>query len=221
VADAIQELGRSPAQAVLVNAASFTDQSAPIARMTDLPYNTPLITCWVDGEDQAARQLGVVRYLVKPISHETLTATLAQLGDHIETVLLVDDDRQLLQLFARQLLCAERPYRVLQTTSGRRALGLLRERQPDVMVLDLGMPKMDGFQVLEQKRKDASICEIPVVVISATDPTGQPIVSHHLSVTYGSGLSATNLLACIQVISEVLSPGVQSAGQASPEKLPV
>jgi CheY-like chemotaxis protein len=85
------------------------------------------------------------------------------------------------------------------------------------MLLDLMMPKMDGFQVLEQKQQDPQIADIPVIVISAQDPNGQPIVSHYLTVSYQEGFSAPNLLACIQALSEALSPRLPSAGQAQPE----
>jgi CheY-like chemotaxis protein len=95
---------------------------------------------------------------------------------------------------------------VLRATSGPQALDLLRERRPDVMLLDLIMPGMDGFQVLQEKSQDPAIREIPVVIVSATDPSGEPIVSDTLTVTHGGGLSVRNLLACIQAVSEVLSP---------------
>jgi CheY-like chemotaxis protein len=150
-----------------------------------------------------------------------LFSTLEELGESedVESVLLVDDKPEVLQLFARMLSSAERGYRVLRATSGRQALDLLRERRPDVMMLDLIMPSMDGFQVLQEKSQDPTIREIPVVVISATDPTGEPIVSDTLTVTHGRGLSVRALMACIQAISEVLSPsGAPSARSGGRER---
>jgi len=91
-------------------------------------------------------------------------------------------------------------------TSGQRALDMLRTRRPDVMLLDLVMAGIDGFQVLEEKGRDPAIRDIPVIVISSRDPTGDPVVSNTLTVTHGSGLSVRNLLACIQAIGEILSP---------------
>ena len=131
---------------------------------------------------------------------------------------LVDDRPEALQLFARMLSSAQHRYRILQATNGQRALSLLRERQPDVMLLDLIMPGMDGFPVLREKSRDPAIRQIPVIVISAKDPTGEPIVSDTLTVTRGGGLSVSDLLACIQAVSEVLSPSVRLDRQAQPEK---
>jgi CheY-like chemotaxis protein len=218
MASALQELSHSPAHALLINPASFSTQPAPREPLVSLPYGTPVITCSVVDEEPTTQPIGAARYLIKPVSCEALLATLADLGNHIETVLIVDDDRELLQLFTRMLSTAERPYRVLQTTSGQRALSLLRERHPDVMLLDLMMPKLDGFEVLEQKGQDPSIAEIPTIIVSAKDPVGHPIVSPHLTVTYKDGLSTYKLMACIQAISKALFPNTPSVGQVHPEK---
>jgi len=218
IEEVICELNHSPAQALVVNTPSFRAIPAPMDQLSNLPYGTPAVTCWVPGEDEAARRLGVVRYLIKPVARETLLSTLEDLGEGVKSVLLVDDKPEVLQLFARVLSSAEQDYHVLRATSGQQALGMLRERQPDVMMLDLIMPEVDGFQVLREKSQDPTIREIPVVVISARDPTGEPIVSDTLTVTRSGGLSVRDLLACIQAVSEILSPSVQSAGRGRPEK---
>ena len=212
VKQATRELIRTPAQALLINTSPFAEATGQFSfsknQLAGLPYGIPAVMCWVPGLDEAAKQLGVVRYLVKPVTRDKLLSTLEESGADARNVLLVDNEPEVLQLFARMLTSAERDYRILQATSGRRALSLLRERQPDVMLLDLIMPGMDGFQVLQEKSKDASIREIPVIVISATDPTGEPIVSDTLTVARGGGLSMRDVLACIQAVSEVLSPSV-------------
>jgi CheY-like chemotaxis protein len=211
---AVDELSRSPARALVVNTSPFAAPLASREQLCHLPYGTPAVTCWVPGEDEAARQLGVVRYLTKPVSSEVLLTTLAGLGTHVRSVLLVDDEPDVLQLFARMLSAAECGYRVLRAESGHRALALLRERRPDVVLLDLVMPGMDGFQLLEEKSRDPAICEIPVVIVTSTDPTGQPLASDVLTVTCGAQLSVRELLTCIQAVSEILSPPGRSADRA-------
>ena len=213
--EAIRELGRSPAQALVVNAPGLVTAPTLLDRLGDLPWNTPAVACWVPGEDETAKQLGVVHYLIKPITVETLLLTLEPL--EASTVLLVDDQPEALQLFTRMLALAECGYRVLQATNGHRALALLRERQPDVMLLDLIMPGMDGFQVLREKSQDESIRDIPVVVITSRDPSGEPIVSDTLTVARGDGLSVRDLLSCIQAVSEILAPQGPPDGRGHPE----
>jgi CheY-like chemotaxis protein len=204
--DALQVLSRSPARALVVNAPLLDRFPAPMDRLRTLPFGTPTVTCWAPGEQEAAERLGVVRYLVKPVTYDALLATLDELPVDVRTILLVDDEPEVLRLFARMLTLAQRGYRILQTTNGGRALHLLRERRPDVVLLDLIMPGMDGFQVLQAKSEDLSIRDVPVIILSSRDPSGAPIVSNTLTVTQAGGLSGHDLLDCICAISEILAP---------------
>jgi len=146
----------------------------------------------------------VTHYLVKPVTGKTLLSTLEKVEKDIGSVLLVDDSTEVLQLFARMLSASKPECRILQATSGRRALSLMRERQPDVVLLDLMMPNMDGYQVLQEKSLDPSIGDIPVIVVSSRDPSEVPVARNTLSVTKGDGLTVYELLTCIQQISETL-----------------
>ena len=206
------ELERSPARALIVNAppddqTQDGDGLAPLAeRLADLPYQTPVLSCWAPSSDQAWRPAGVARYLVKPITREMLLATLAELGESVSSVLVVDDEPEIVRLFSRVLASAEQPYRVLRANDGVRALELLRQRRPDVMLLDLVLPGLDGFQVLREKNQDPAIRDIPVVITSSRDPAGQPIVSDTLTVMRSGGLSVRDLAACAVAISAALTP---------------
>lgn len=204
VAGAVDALQRSPAQALVVNTAPFEQVLA--TALGNLPFGTPAITCWLPGEHEAARRLGVVDYLIKPLSYNKLQAALTALGEGVKTVLIVDDEEDELHLFARMLEAHTPRYSILQVTTGQRALSMLRSRQPDVMLLDLMMPGMNGFQVLEEKALDPAIANIPVIIISSRDPAGEPIVSNSLTVTQGAGLSQANLVACIQALGRILAP---------------
>jgi signal transduction histidine kinase/CheY-like chemotaxis protein len=203
---AIHEMHRSPAQALIVNAPPFAPPPASTDQLANLPYGTPAVTCWVPGGDLVSQQLGIARYLVKPIARQDLLDALKQLGGPVDTVLIVDDDPEALQLFGRMLSTAPTSYRVLRARNGQRALSLLRQRQPDVMLLDLIMPGMDGFQVLEAKSLDPRIDAIPVIVVSSRDPSGEPIASKALSVTKSNGISIPELLHCVKALGDVLAP---------------
>jgi CheY-like chemotaxis protein len=222
VAEALQLLQSAAAQAVIVNAPPGSELAGATGQLRDLPYRTPVMACWVAQEGEAARRLGVVRYLVKPVTADALFAALERLGGDIKTVLVVDDQPEALQLFSRMLASAPHHYDVLQARSGQRALGLLRSQHPDAVLLDLVMPGMDGFQVLQAKQADAAIRDIPVLVVSSLDPTGEPIISEKLTVTRGGGLSARELLTCIRAISQSLAlPATSTADRGRPETPPV
>jgi CheY-like chemotaxis protein len=82
----------------------------------------------------------------------------------------------------------------------------MRERRPDLVLLDLIMPNMDGFAVLEIKAQDQTISDIPVIVLSAMDPQRQPIVTKSLTVSRQQGLSARDLAAMVQAVTQTLRP---------------
>ncbi len=203
---AIAELGRLPAQALLINDPAFQQLSPQAGSFTGLPYGTPVIGCWVPGRKEVAEKLGLVQYLLKPVSRENLLAALDGLQCPAKTILVVDDEPDALQLYGRILASAGRGYRVLRAPSGQRALALLRAGRPDVMLLDLVMPGMDGYQVLHEKSRDPQISGIPVVAVTAQDPTRGLIGSNHLSVLRGGGFYLQDLLDAISALSAILAP---------------
>ena len=208
--EAIQELSDVPARALLVNEMSISEALQRLDESEGLPYGTPAITCSVPGVHEAAGELGVSDYLVKPISKESLLTALDRLELKGNTVLLIDDEPEALRLFRRMLVSSKRGYRILRATDGEQGMRILCEQGADVILLDLMMTGMDGFRFLAQKSQSPTLRDIPVIVISARDPTGQPIVSNALAVTRGGGLPVPQLLACIDTLSRILS----TAGQA-------
>lgn len=217
---AAQALANSPAQAVILNSQIEEQYSleAPLD-LSNIPFDTPLIICWVPGSEEAARRLGVVRYLVKPIARKDLLGALEDLHRPVKTILLVEDNTEALQLFTRILASAENKYTVIRAMNGQQAIDFLHERRPDVMLLDLMMPGVDGFQVLKEKSRDAEIKDIPVIVISSLDPSGAPIVSKNIAITRSGGFSVKDLLACIQVITDLLTMAPKTA-DPTPTKMP-
>ena len=80
-------------------------------------------------------------------------------------VLVADDDDDILLLVTTRL--KRDGFEVIQASSGDRALELARERRPSVAVLDIGMPGLDGLQVLEQIRADEELREMKVLLLTA------------------------------------------------------
>lgn len=205
LADARRELERSPARALVINATSLTVEADRGELLAGLPYDTPVLTCWLPAEEETSQHMGVVRYLVKPITRENLLGALADLGPDICNILLVDDEPEILRLFSRVLSASERGYHVWRANDGQRALDLLRERRPDAVLLDLMLPGLDGFQVLREKNADPALRGIPVIIISSRDPGGQPIVSDRVTVTRAGGLSLNDVAACVKSMSAALT----------------
>ena len=198
------EIARIPAQVLLVNDIQVNQILDRLKEPEALPYSLPAIVCSIPGVEQANSALGVEGYLVKPISREMLLEALEKIDHPIETILLVDDEPDARQLFRRMLSSFPQTYRVLRASDGKQALEILRSQPVDVILLDLIMPNMDGFQFLAIKNQEEELRKVPVILISARDPQGHPIASNAIAVTRGGGLSIQQVLACIEAISSIL-----------------
>ena len=107
---------------------------------------------------------------------------------------MVDDDPEVLELFTRMLHACDRTLEVARAGSGEEALSELRTHRPDLVLLDLVMPAIDGWQVLEQKSSDEATRDIPVVLVTAQDILEQPLRSGELHVSTGEGVTLGQLL---------------------------
>ncbi|MBN1679131.1 MAG: pyridoxal-phosphate dependent enzyme [Anaerolineae bacterium] len=97
---------------------------------------------------------------------EGLGAALERLDEQVTTIVVIDDNPQDSRLI-RRLLQAHKNYRVFEANNPLDGLDLVRQRKPDLVVMDLTMPDMDGFALLEALKTDTEIAHIPVVVVSA------------------------------------------------------
>lgn len=207
IEQAAAALAHSPAQALIVNDPVLSSGVSALPRqVTHLPYGTPAIACWAPGEEEAAQQLGVVQYLTKPVLQSDLKAALDPLVPLGATILIVDDEPDARQLYTRMLRSSTRRYRLLTANNGRRALTLLRERRPDVMLLDLFMPGMDGYSVLREKEQEPAISRIPVVIISAHDPVGSALVANRLLLVRSGGMTTRDVVRCLRMWADAAGP---------------
>jgi len=212
---ALAEAAHTPTQMLIVNDLLVGPTLQRLSGSAAAPVQTPVVICSLPERADAAQALGVAGYLVKPVTRDQLLAALDGVHPDGGTVLVVDDDPEALHLFARLLRAAGRGYRVFTAANGAAALRILRRHKPDVMLLDLIMPGMDGFRVL-RAMKEAGIKDTRVVIMSARDPYGQPLVCNAVAVTKREGLSVQQLLAIIDALRTILSPGCPPADQGLP-----
>lgn len=183
-------------------------------------YDVPIITCampQVVGKDQFA---GVIAYLVKPIAPEALGAVMRQVEREGETtVLLVDDDPDAVSLLERMLTLIPRPYRILKAYDGAQALQHMEAITPDVVIMDLVMPGLDGKGVLSRMRSNERLNDTPVVIISARDwIEGDISLSTPISVTCRGTVDLAKGARFIQAVLDGLWPRylVQPTASGSP-----
>ena len=165
---------------------------------------TPIIACCVPARVERAASLGALGHLVKPITRADLERAIQTIDHPPRRVLLVDDDPDALALFGEMLHVCDSALEVVTASSGQEALEQLRRDPPDLMLLDIVMPDMDGWQVLASMSQQEGIPEVPTFVISAQDPIDQPLKSEFLWVSMDEGLSLNKLLGCSLAISRLL-----------------
>ncbi|NVB37863.1 response regulator [Pseudenhygromyxa sp. WMMC2535] len=81
-----------------------------------------------------------------------------------KTLLLVDDSRTALML--QRAMLAETGYEIDTAANGRAALDRARERRPDLVLMDVMMPEMDGFQAVRAMRADAELASVPIIMVT-------------------------------------------------------
>jgi len=129
---------------------------------------TPVVIISIEEQRARGYALGAVDYLIKPLDVDSLVDVVERAMNAASgSVLVVDDDAELLDVIERQLRNAG--LSPITTTDARHALTLLRSHRPALMILDLLMPEMDGFQLLMEIRR-AGI-DTPVLVLTGRDLT--------------------------------------------------
>ena len=129
----------------------------------------PVIMVTILDEQRRATSLGAAGYLTKPIDQHTLQRMMGRFRTSARPtrILLVEDDALQRELM-REWLVGEQ-WMVHEAGNGREALALLRANKPDVILLDLMMPEMDGFQIVAALQEEPSWRDVPVIVITARD----------------------------------------------------
>jgi CheY-like chemotaxis protein len=129
----------------------------------------PVVLVTVLGDREMGYTLGAADYLTKPIDTDALLQALGRflaVGRQAE-VLIVDDDPATREMLRRTV--AKRGWTVVEAADGREALTRLEQATPAIVLLDLMMPGMDGFEVLEAMCRKESWRDIPVIIITAKD----------------------------------------------------
>lgn len=209
----VETLQHCPAHAVIFNTASpegLTDlMQTARAAITD----TPLIGCTFPPKINQAVNSGAVDYLVKPVRRSALQEAINKISPRPKRILVVDDNPDIRQLFVRMLRTTDAVIETIVASSGEEGLQQMRRTHPDLILLDVIMPDMDGWQVLKQKGEEEEIRDIPVIVVSAEDQLRQPMSSDMIIITTAQGISANNLLNGSLKFSSILLPSEQEPDQ--------
>lgn len=145
-----------------------------------------------------------IKYLIKPVTLNTLTKVLNEFGNPISNILIVDDNHDFLQLMNKFLLNYNPNLRVSQATNGVEALDRIKNCKPEVILLDIVMETMDGWQLLEIIKHDPELENIPVIIISAQDPYEWPQTTSCLITTISGGIPLKKCIDWLELLPSIL-----------------
>ena len=150
----------------------------------------------------AIRQRGVYDYLVKPVSREMLNKVLSHFGDALQSIMIIDDNRDIVRLFSQTLRSLNADYTVRSAYSGNEGIAIMREHPPDLLMLDVLMPGMDGFAVIESMQASPQLAAIPIVLISAKGASESitPDIQGDITLMRHGGYSPIELVTCVQAL---------------------
>ncbi len=200
-----------PQVVVLDVAGNMLDQTidtvdvSKIAQDWQLPLTTFIITP-LPGEEPERRLMAVDAYLTKPVSRQNLLDTLRQFGENVDRILVIDDDRDFVRLLGRMLEGSIRRYQLMAAYSATEGLDMVKHYRPDLLILDLDLPQIDGYTLSRQIRGEWP--SIPIIVISGYDRVSDfEALNGSIIIAKMGGFTPGNVVQLVQKALDIL-PGV-------------
>jgi CheY-like chemotaxis protein len=148
--------------------------------------NIPVILLTIVDKKALGFRLGASAYLLKPLNPREVIETLSRVtkqADHSHVqVLVVDDDPHIADMLGQMLPASE--FTLYSAEDGIAGLEAIARQRPDVILLDIMMPRLDGFGVIEQLRANPVTLDLPIIVISAKELTNEEATRLKESVTF-------------------------------------
>lgn len=176
-------------------------------QLRGMSFDVPIVTCVMPRMEENHLE-GIVSYLVKPVEPETLAAVMRRVErDGEMIVLLVDDDPDAVRLWERMMTAIPHPFHILKAYDGFQALEVMQEVVPDVVLMDLVMPGIDGIETIARMRASEQLREVPVVIVSARDRIEEGVtLGTPITVRCGQRIEIGQAAKCLQSLLDALSP---------------
>ena len=192
----------------------------------DAPWDTWLAASGIGKEHQSVpvlqcslpssswlRKEGFEAALTKPISRDTLVRLINRYCPKPWKLLVIDDDPGFSTLVTRMLSTAPGGGKVMTACSGMHGLRLARQEVPDLILIDILMPQMNGLAVAQALRSDPVLGDVPLVAVSAgnfVEDTSQEL-GQHFVLTRPDGIPAGTVVELINVALQIVQPGYAPA----------
>jgi signal transduction histidine kinase len=203
-----QQVITHPVELIIQNITPIHDESHGIAAHEEPSElgGVPIIRCSLPSKAWLANELSVAACLNKPITDAQLLREINRIGS-VTTILVVDDDRGFCQLIERMLSAAPQHFVVWHAYDGEEGLQAMRAHRPDLVLLDLIMPNVDGFEMLARKAASPEMASIPVIALSVTSAAEDALLrkGSHLTVDRVGGLKLPEILRCLSGLTDALT----------------
>ncbi len=163
----------------------------------------PVVILSIVADSNRGLSLGAAQVLQKPVSADDLQTALGKLGftkaEHNQPgakILVVDDDPKAVEIISSHL--EHTKHTVLRAYGGNEATHIAKLQQPDLIVLDLMMPEINGFEVVEELRQDVRTAKIPIIIVTSkflSPQEQQTLKGHVLAVLEKSEFNHGNFLS--------------------------
>lgn len=161
-----------------------------LIKLKSIPETTtiPVVITSISSDAVTGWALGAAGFLTKPIdSHRLLEEIHTVISSTVNCRILVVDDDSGVQSFLKDLL-EKNNFEVDVASNGREGLEYLKSTTPELIILDLMMPEMDGYSMLESLRKNVETAHIPVIILTSKDLTAHDKdLLRHARKTYRKG----------------------------------
>jgi signal transduction histidine kinase/CheY-like chemotaxis protein len=166
----------------------------------------PVITCNLRHGTAVNPYNGQDNHLLNVATPDRLAEVLKPLAPH--RILIIDDERDIVQMLKRMVRIVSPKYEILSAFDGESGITLLRQRHPDVLILDYDMPLLNGLPLLTYMKRFPELSDLPIILIS--NKGGQdvisPLVEAHLSLARGEGFQPSTVSRAIEAMLDSLIP---------------
>lgn len=135
--------------------------------------NIPIIIISITDEKKLGFSLGAVDYFVKPVNKEELLETMKKIPIKKNTkrvhpkILVIDDDPTAIELI--ELILESEGYEVVKSYGGKEGIDVVIKEKPDLVILDLIMPEVSGFNIAYQMRQNPETKNIPIIILTSME----------------------------------------------------
>jgi CheY-like chemotaxis protein len=173
-----------------------------------LPTLVPWIECSLPSRSWILKQLNVAASFVKPVTSVELIQCVRNLGP-VQDVLIIDDDPGFAQLVERILQTSGDHYSIQCINTGNNAIEWIKLKTPDVLLLDLTIPDMNGMLILEFMQNNPELASVPIILLSATNYAEDLLANQgsRIVVQYPHRISTAKILEYIRANSDIVRKG--------------